>query len=1211
MFTVKVNAAGTVELDQIRTLKHPDVNNSNEAVTLSNANLIKLTASVTITDKDGDTQTGSQSIDIGKALSFKDDAPTAVDDLSSVQTPSIPEVWSIVIDFVNTNASYNNSFGYYIKDANGFPTIGKIIWEGVQDGTPNNTFTLNQTILPGVNPVDIGYFIIPDGHTKNNANISDGTSVTFSLDGNGDWQARTAVGNIALTGEDANIFFDNGNLNIDNYIHLVNMGNGQYNWEDIFNGGDADFNDVEVTIQNNFPSGTNPTNSLIFGNVLDNDMLSADAPNLVTAIKFGAQEFAVPVGGLQLTGADITGEPLNFILIINQNGSYSFNPALNTSGQKIDLNFQYKVVDGDGDNSWAKLEFDVLPQNNLPAILVSATAAADALVVDETNLLNNATANFADNFTITSSFGGDGPGVLSPPTYTLSVVGGPSGLVDVATGQNVILSMNSGMVEGRTQTSNVLVFTVSVSAVGTVLLDQIRALKHTNTSNPDESTTLSLANLIKLTASDTITDSNSDSKTSSASIDIGTAISFKDDAPSMTSKTDPDSDNIVEISVNNPNASGTIFNAPLANWSYGADAAATSNPVSLTSSGSGNVVLSGTAAQPILTFKDASNVTVATLTMNVNGNDVLDVVHRTPATITDTLLTSEVTASGAGLTKYIISSISDLRVKITASDGDGSASEGNGDDDVNPGAQGWGVDNTLITRNESMKFEFIDNSDFPTVNQKPVQNFSFIADGFTGSENAFDIQVIVTYATGHSPATETFSLNVSSGQVVSITGLSGFDSGTLIRAVEVKHVETDTTNGFRLNDVKVTSSSAPVDLDYNFTLKIVDNDGDFVNQAFTLHLDGESPLSSPGYAIDGPIAGATIYQDENNNATHDLNESFTISNPVGAYNLSIIDTNLDGIIDGHDGRLVSFGGQDIETHLQYHIPLFAPLGSEIISPLTSVLVMQTDNFDLHTVNQQLVEGLGLLVGTDLTKLNPIEAAYTGGDLSSLAKAAAIMTLSVQLSEAFGHKLGVVQADVANEIYDAIGNQILTLPKGTIADFTDSHFLHAIVEDASHQLGLKASDFDPIMNLLTESQMALHNSVDPILPKGENVAAISEVQHYTQGEYADAIGKYYSGALSEDQLTDLTESVHQYNQAEGKGNINETGLELADVVSGESSSHDAALSVLNEPSPASSSNTSNAPVPSSTVTPSEPEPISGPTSIESTHIDPPPTPHDIS
>ncbi|PBB30653.1 MULTISPECIES: DUF5801 repeats-in-toxin domain-containing protein [unclassified Mesorhizobium] len=161
---------------------------------------------------------------------------------------------------------------------------------------------------------------------------------------------------------------------------------------------------------------------------------------------------------------------------------------------------------------------------------ISTTGTEPTLTVDETVLGTNDTKSFAANFS--SAFGADGAGTV---TYALGFTAGSTGLVDTATGQAVVLSLNGGVIQGRTATSNDLVFTVSVDASGNVTLDQIRAVVHP-TSDPDESTTLAADNLIKLTA--TVTDKDGDH--APATLDIGQNLNFKDDGPSIsTTGTEP------------------------------------------------------------------------------------------------------------------------------------------------------------------------------------------------------------------------------------------------------------------------------------------------------------------------------------------------------------------------------------------------------------------------------------------------------------------------------------------------------------------------------------------------------------------------------------------------------------------------------------------------------------------------------------------------
>ncbi|MEH6353155.1 DUF5801 repeats-in-toxin domain-containing protein [Pseudomonas sp. 3JA] len=162
---------------------------------------------------------------------------------------------------------------------------------------------------------------------------------------------------------------------------------------------------------------------------------------------------------------------------------------------------------------------------------ISTTGTEPTLTVDETLLGTNATQNFAANFT--SAYGADGAGTL---TYALGVVAGASGLTDTATGEEVNLSLNGAVVEGRTASTNLLVFTVSVAANGDVTLDQIRAVVHPDTTNPDDAKSLTSDNLVTLTA--TKTDKDGDSV--QATLNIGQNLVFEDDGPSIsTTGTEP------------------------------------------------------------------------------------------------------------------------------------------------------------------------------------------------------------------------------------------------------------------------------------------------------------------------------------------------------------------------------------------------------------------------------------------------------------------------------------------------------------------------------------------------------------------------------------------------------------------------------------------------------------------------------------------------
>ena len=137
------------------------------------------------------------------------------------------ETYSFTAEYQDVGvAGYDNSYGYYIKDGNGDPTEGAIIWANVKDDAIDPSIE----IFPGYPPEQVGFFIIPDGAGQN-PDLADGDDITFQQVG-GVWQALQD--GTELTGEGANIFFDNAALNVDGYSHVQdNEWAGNQNWEDL------------------------------------------------------------------------------------------------------------------------------------------------------------------------------------------------------------------------------------------------------------------------------------------------------------------------------------------------------------------------------------------------------------------------------------------------------------------------------------------------------------------------------------------------------------------------------------------------------------------------------------------------------------------------------------------------------------------------------------------------------------------------------------------------------------------------------------------------------------------------------------------------------------------------------------------------------------------------------------------------------------------
>ena len=138
-----------------------------------------------------------------------------------------------------------------------------------------------------------------------------------------------------------------------------------------------------------------------------------------------------------------------------------------------------------------------------------------------------AVTSAATLFSETADAGSDGQ---ASKAYALVLNAGATGLTDTATGQAVVLSLVSGVVEGRTATSDALVFTIAVdSTTGEVTTTQFRALDHGADANDHDSAVSMASGLVELTA--TLTDGDTDF--AADTIELGSRIGFEDDGPAI------------------------------------------------------------------------------------------------------------------------------------------------------------------------------------------------------------------------------------------------------------------------------------------------------------------------------------------------------------------------------------------------------------------------------------------------------------------------------------------------------------------------------------------------------------------------------------------------------------------------------------------------------------------------------------------------------
>ena len=439
-----------------------------------NENFITEIFSVAVTDTDGSTDTDQVEVRI------IDDVPTAVNDTDIIAAGSnLPAAGNVITDSENDGG----------EDTAGADAVLVTAITGAVAGTVGGSTAGTYGVL--TMNANGGY-----SYTRNDGtpgNVQDVFTYTIT-DADGDTSTATLTINIAdaapVVGSNAVVLLD------DDALARGNPGG---------TGDDADAANVAGTL-----SGSGGDGALTFAYQL------TGAPAGFSYVAGPSGSVLVQQGGT--TVLTVTLNSASGAYTVTQNAPIAHAAGGDENNAPFTLGYTVTDVDGDAANGTLVVNVDD------DTTVVTANGAVPTLTVDETVLGDDASTSFADIFT--TNYGADGAGATA---YTLGVVAGPSGLVDTATGQAVNLLLNGSVVEGRTAVSNELVFTVTVNGSGTVTLDQQRAVVHAPNSGPDQSTTLSAANLITLTATST----DGDGDTASATANIANALTFKDDAPSI------------------------------------------------------------------------------------------------------------------------------------------------------------------------------------------------------------------------------------------------------------------------------------------------------------------------------------------------------------------------------------------------------------------------------------------------------------------------------------------------------------------------------------------------------------------------------------------------------------------------------------------------------------------------------------------------------
>ena len=307
-------------------------------------------------------------------------------------------------------------------------------------------------------------------------------------------------------------------------------------------------------------ASTNATSYTLDVNSASGLVDTATNENVVLSVNVDGTEIigSVNEGGNTVTVFTISMDSATGSVTLDQARSVkhemSTSDTYNSDDVSLNLNAVSIIataVDGDGDEVTSIIaigdRFSFLDDG--PSIDTQSTIIAP-LVVDETTIGTTTMVNFSGAFD-TPDYGSDGANSVNALVYSFGIdINVQTGFIDTTSGEEIVLSVNAnGLVEGRTESTNALAFSVSVDADGNVSLTQFRSLVHPDPDNNDESITLP-AGVITLIA--TATDGDGDTDT--AEISISENISFKDDAPTIGTPVTTDDGEVDEANLSTGSA---------------------------------------------------------------------------------------------------------------------------------------------------------------------------------------------------------------------------------------------------------------------------------------------------------------------------------------------------------------------------------------------------------------------------------------------------------------------------------------------------------------------------------------------------------------------------------------------------------------------------------------------------------------------------------
>ncbi len=261
-----------------------------------------------------------------------------------------------------------------------------------------------------------------------------------------------------------------------------------------------------------------------------------------------------------------------------------------------------------------------------------------------------------------------------------------------------------------------------------------------------------------------------------------------------------------------------------------------------------------------------------------------------------------------------------------------------------------------------------------------------------------------------------------------------------------------------------------------------------------------------GVVADGYIRGAEVYIDTNGNGKADPNTDFYVGTTDSQGNF-ILPANAP------QGAIIAVGGVNIDTGVPNNVPLKAPAGATVVTPLTTLVqeLVEQKGVDAATAETKVKTALGITSNVSLKDYDPLGAQDVTVQKAA-AKVATLLVKAEQLQAGAGEAALTQLAQTVDT--SALSNQSITLDSATVSTILDTalqsagatqQVLNQVATEAP-TLATKLNTIDTAQTIdeISTTQAQVLDTTPPAVPASPDLQASSD-----------------TGASSTDNLTNAT------------------------------------------------------------------------------------------